>query len=451
MKSNNYKDIFYLYIIFILLVLLAGCKKTERVVNKSGVVPSLRMEQVPLIQSTQLRGKRDKVPPVVSITSPSGTVNGTVDVLVNATDNIGIREVELYVNDVKVSTSLFSPYTNSLNTGSYSNGNYTIKVIAYDLYGNQATDSKVITIANGYNDVISPVVTLNVNSSYQIGESVYITSAATDNIGVTKVEIYINNQLVKVGNSYVFDPVSTGSYVITVKAYDNALNVGIASKQIGISITYIPIGDLPGSVRLTMPEAQHQGGEGSCVAFTLMYARSSIYYTTNSSLVLFSPEFIFNQITVDQYCNGSALLTGLELLMTKGVCTWATMPYTSSGCTTQPNQIQLDEALNYKIRSYSRIGKTDWQAIKTMLVNKNPLVIQATIDDNFRNATGSYIWNSFSTNAGLHSLVICGYDDSKNAYLALNSWGTSYCENGYVWIDYDFFSTISSDLFILNL
>jgi C1A family cysteine protease len=47
-------------------------------------------------------------------------------------------------------------------------------------------------------------------------------------------------------------------------------------------------------------------------------------------------------------------------------------------------------------------------------------------------------------------MVICGYDDNKRAYLALNSWGTSYGDAGYIWIDYNFLQTVSSDLFVMN-
>ena len=39
-------------------------------------------------------------------------------------------------------------------------------------------------------------------------------------------------------------------------------------------------------------------------------------------------------------------------------------------------------------------------------------------------------WNGFSS--------IIGYDDVKKAFKVMNSWGTSWCEAGYGWIDYDF-------------
>jgi C1A family cysteine protease len=51
---------------------------------------------------------------------------------------------------------------------------------------------------------------------------------------------------------------------------------------------------------------------------------------------------------------------------------------------------------------------------------------------------------------GLHAISLCGYDDSKHAYYAINSWGTSWGSAGYIWIDYDFLATINTTLYVIN-
>ena len=126
------------------------------------------------------------------------------------------------------------------------------------------------------------------------------------------------------------------------------------------------------------------------------------------------------------------------------------MPYTSYDCSTLPNSSQYAAAANYKIASYSKIFVTDLAAIKTMLAAKRTLTSQFSIDDNFRNAGPGYIWKSFSTNPGFHALTICGYDDARQAFKAINGWGTTFGDAGYIWIDYNFFKTVSSDLFVMN-
>ena len=36
-------------------------------------------------------------------------------------------------------------------------------------------------------------------------------------------------------------------------------------------------------------------------------------------------------------------------------------------------------------------------------------------------------------------MVLVGYDDSQNAFKLINSWGTEWGEEGYAWVDYDYF------------
>jgi C1A family cysteine protease len=208
---------------------------------------------------------------------------------------------------------------------------------------------------------------------------------------------------------------------------------------------------LPTSYALNMPPVRNQGTEGSCVAFAVTYyARSAEqYYKTGASSFsdatnAFSPEYVFNQAKVSSDCTGSAVVTCLDVLKNQGVCTWQSMPYSPYGCTTLPNASQTAEAANYKIASYSRIINTDQSAIKTMIASKHPVIASFMVDVTFDNATPGFIWKSLTSNQGSHTMALCGYDDAKHAYKAVNSWGTNWGDAGYIWIDYDFFPTVAS-------
>ena len=414
------------------------------------------------------RPKRDITLPTVSIISPANgaTISGTINVLVSASDNVGVTSVSLSVDGTLAGSSNSSPFTNSWNSGTVVNGAHTLTVTAKDASGNTSSKSIQVSVNNISNsDIISPTVSIASpadGASFEANSIVTISTSATDNVGVTTISISIDGAVVATGSSsplsYSWNTTNAASGVhsIVAKANDQAGNTGLKSITVTINTTTIIPPALPVSSILTMPPVMYQGGEGSCVAFTVISARSFEQYNRTSSTTyststnIFSPEFVFNQTRSDIYCSGSALLTAMDLLVTKGVCKWETMPYTSTGCSLLPNSGQLAEALNYKIASYSKILKNDRAAIKTMLSSKRALVAQITIDDNFRNAGIGYIWNSFSTNAGLHALAICGYDDNKHAFLAMNSWGTSFADGGFIWIDYDFFPSISSDLFVMN-
>jgi C1A family cysteine protease len=206
---------------------------------------------------------------------------------------------------------------------------------------------------------------------------------------------------------------------------------------------------LPTSYSLVMPSVRYQGTEGSCVAFAVTYARDCEQYyktgavTYNDASNVFSPEYVFNQVGLPD-CSGSAVTTSLDLLKTKGVCTWQSMPYSANGCSLLPTATQTAEAANYKIASYSRLIDSDRVAIKTMIAANHPVIASFTIDNGFYSAYPGFIWKTLTGNSGSHTMALCGYDDAKHAYKAINSWGTTWGDAGYIWIDYDFFPVAAS-------
>jgi PKD repeat protein len=88
----------------------------------------------------------DTVPPTISITSPKdgATVAGIVSVQVNASDNVGVKKVELYVDGKLTATSTASPFTTKWNAKKASVGQHTLQVKAYDAAGNVGAASVVV-------------------------------------------------------------------------------------------------------------------------------------------------------------------------------------------------------------------------------------------------------------------------------------------------------------------
>ena len=80
----------------------------------------------------------DTMPPVVTIGSPTSgsSVKGNLLISASATDNVGISQVAIYIDDTLRCTDTASPYTCSWNTKKASSGSHTIKVTAWDAAGN---------------------------------------------------------------------------------------------------------------------------------------------------------------------------------------------------------------------------------------------------------------------------------------------------------------------------
>jgi C1A family cysteine protease len=199
---------------------------------------------------------------------------------------------------------------------------------------------------------------------------------------------------------------------------------------------------LAASVALITPPVGNQGGEGSCVAWGTTYAGRSITWVKDHTAQysfgtnIFSPEYVYNQIKVGTCAGGAYTTTALNLLVSQGVCTWNTMPYTDVSCSTQPNATQKSEAGNYKIASYGTVTITT-TAIKTLLSNGFPVIVAGPVDKGFMNLANGAVLTKRKGSLGGHCYCVVGYDDSKNAFKFQNSWGTGWASAGFGWINYN--------------
>lgn len=198
--------------------------------------------------------KKETLAPTVSIASPAAgsQVNGTVPVAVNAADNNAVTGVEFYVNGILQSTVSAAPYAFNWNTSSLGSGNYTISVKAFDAAGNIGEAAVQVAVAG---DTTAPAVQLSGPANNEtVAGNVTITAAASDNVAVTKVELYDNDVMLFAGNqnpvSYSWDSLAAGngSHLLTARVFDAAGNTGSAS------VTVQVLNDLAApSVAITSP------------------------------------------------------------------------------------------------------------------------------------------------------------------------------------------------------
>jgi subtilisin family serine protease len=175
----------------------------------------------------------DATAPSVSLTAPASgsSVSGTVTVAAGASDIIGVNKVEFYVNAVLTSTSTTVPYMFSWNTTALGNGAYTLSAKAYNAAGIVGQSGNVVVTV--VHDSVAPIVSLTTPvSGSTVSGSVTVTASASDNIGVSRVEFYVNGMLVSTRTSapYSFSwdtrTVASGITTLSAKAYDVAGNIG---------------------------------------------------------------------------------------------------------------------------------------------------------------------------------------------------------------------------------
>lgn len=203
-------------------------------ISLSGSVTSTS-EATPTPPAAEPVPPADTTAPVVRITTPANgaTVSGGIAVSATASDDKGVSKVDFLIDGQIVLSDSAAPYSINWNTANASDGNHILAARAYDTSGNQAQHEVSIVIKNSQsNDTVKPTVTITEpeNNFSWISNNLQIRAVATDNIQVSKIQLYINNNLVAEENGseiiriWKSQGVPAGSYVIKARAYDAAGN-----------------------------------------------------------------------------------------------------------------------------------------------------------------------------------------------------------------------------------
>jgi len=153
----------------------------------------------------------------------------------------GVTKVEFYVDSVLKSTDTSSPYSFSWDTTMSPNGAHSLMAKAFDAAGNAGSSAAVsVTVNNPAppppSDTIAPTVSITSPSAGStVSKKLKVKASASDNVGVKKVEFYVDGMLKKTDSSSPYSvklntkKLANSSHVLMAKAYDAAGNVGSAS------------------------------------------------------------------------------------------------------------------------------------------------------------------------------------------------------------------------------
>jgi len=211
--------------------------------------------------------------------------------------------------------------------------------------------------------------------------------------------------------------------------------------------------DLPMEFDLSefLPPVDSQGSMGSCTSWAISYYMKSMQEGIEDGVtVRLSPAYTYNQIS-QGICGGTALVETLEILKEQGVSSWSSFPYSDTDCTTQPDTTVQEEAAENKISDYKGLsGENMVDEMKTLLTQQTPIIISTTISKEFGrpDASGEAAYREHVINyseTGCHAMLVVGYNNLQNAFKVVNSWGTDWGNNGFVWIDYKAFENVTDD------
>lgn len=224
-------------------------------------------------------------------------------------------------------------------------------------------------------------------------------------------------------------------------------------------------GERPKSLLLTeyLPPVASQGQQGSCVAWSSAYYCYTYEVAENMGLTSdqlkeskwqFSPAYIYHQGN-NGNDNGMQVSRGFELLRDYGCSSLAEMPYDESEFKSPPPDNAKTRAKKYKARRIAHLfrGKfvggdaPNLERLKTFLADtRTPFVMAIPIFSDF--PTGpvkpDFIFNTAVDTKdrnnfyGLHAITVIGYDEDLKAFRMVNSWGTNWGDNGFLWLSDEF-------------
>ena len=223
-------------------------------------------------------------------------------------------------------------------------------------------------------------------------------------------------------------------------------------------------GFLPASIDLQQhfPPPGDQGDQNSCVAWAVGYAARGYYSSAADGLPVTqaknvpSPAYIYD-LDLSRHnrapCDSGMMFLDAFNILRRGSASLAQMPYNSRSCR-PPGAAIVKLADQFRIRSWKYVDPRNIDTIKGELAKRHPVVFGMRVSDDFLRHRGERIDSGNSSevfSATLtHAMTIVGYDEARQAFHIINSWGREWGNNGYGWIDYDTFRAYVPEAYALR-
>jgi chitodextrinase len=169
----------------------------------------------------------DIIPPTVPQNLHSvAQTHSSIDILWDpSTDDVAVKEYEVYVNKTRVGSTVTESYS---VIGLTPSSEYSISVLAVDMAENRSAPTDEITQRTKDPDLEAPTAPGNLTTTLITQNSIGVAwSNSTDNVGVKGYNIDVNGvrRGSSVTNSYTVTGLSAGiPYTIAVTAYDASYN-----------------------------------------------------------------------------------------------------------------------------------------------------------------------------------------------------------------------------------
>lgn len=203
--------------------------------------------------------------------APGSVVNHTITVEGTATDPAGVAKVEFYINDALQGSRTSAPYSFSWNTDSWAEGDYTLKLVAYDATGHTSVRTQAVSVSHAPPppDTEGPLLSLAkwngaaLANGATFAASGIVSVDASDRSGVSRIEFLLDGQPAggvnspTSGSTYSgslsLDAVANGPHTLAIRGVDSLNNASVLSFSLTVAhaVPTAPVITQPASAQTT--------------------------------------------------------------------------------------------------------------------------------------------------------------------------------------------------------
>lgn len=197
---------------------------------------------------------------------------------------------------------------------------------------------------------------------------------------------------------------------------------------------------------------------GSCASNAITNAYEMIvkqkypeYFTQLSRLfIYYNTRFEYSNIYED---TGIYLRDGLKSVSKFGICSEQLWPYIVDNFDDRPTEECYEDAKKRKLINYQKLISNYY--ITEVLNDNKPVVFGMQIYESFMDLDERISTVSFPSrkekSMGNHAMCMVGYDLNRRLFLAKNSFGTTWGNQGYCWIPFDYITQEGYDIWTFEI
>lgn len=215
-QKREIKTVIYLFVL--LLIQSCSSESTGNLVENDTTPPIIKSFTVNNIADNKI-----KAPIVIST---------TLELTIDAIDNVEVTDVQVFIDDVKVSNSTAAPFKFTINVSNYSAGNHLLKIKALDAAENTTLSKEIAFVLD---NSLPSISNISIDEGAIIKGTNTLTFKVNDDVGIDNVAVLFDGTPIANitnGNYTISLPtanISDGKHTIEIIATDSNKN---ASKKL---------------------------------------------------------------------------------------------------------------------------------------------------------------------------------------------------------------------------